>query len=150
MNVKGTFLMTKAFLQLVGTEKPAVIVNITSGIGVVVQPGMSCYGISKLAMIHLQRFVAVEHPNVVAIAVSPGTVLTDMTLDSFKRFSKDTPELVGGFTVWLATDKAKFLNGRYVCVQWSVDELLEREDEIVKEEKLLTGLNVKLGTDQFE
>lgn len=141
--------MTKGFLQLVGKEKPAVIVNITSGGAIRVQPGMSSYGTSKLAMAHFSRFVAVENPNIVAVSVSPGIVITDMTFDYFKRFAKDTPELIGGFTVWLTTEKAKFLNGRYVSANWSVDELVERQEEIVKEDKLVTGLNVKLGKDQI-
>lgn len=148
MNVKGTFLVTRAFLQLVGKEKPAVVINLTSSAAISVQPGGSSYGISKLAMTHLSRFVAVENPNVVAISIAPGIVMTDMTMDVFKPFAKDTPELVGGWTVWLATEKAKFLNGRFVNANWSVDELVERQEEIVKEDKLVTGLNVKLGEDQ--
>jgi NAD(P)-dependent dehydrogenase (short-subunit alcohol dehydrogenase family) len=134
----------------VGREKPAAVINVTSGAAVTVVPGMSSYGLSKLGMVHLQQFVAAEYSNVTAIAVSPGTVATDMVIEAFKRFAKDTPELVGGTAVWLATDKAKFLNGRYIAANWSVDELVQRKDEIVGQNKLLTGLNVKLGKDQFE
>ncbi len=150
VNVKGTFLVTKAFLALVGRDKPAAVINITSSGAVNVFPGMSGYGISKLALVQLQQYVAAEYPNVTAIAASPGTVATDQIVEALARFAKDTPELVGGATVWLATDKAKFLNGRYVSVNWSFDELLQRKDEIVGDKKLLTGLNVKLGKDQFE
>lgn len=150
MNVKGTFLVTKHFLQLVGKSKPATVININSGGAVTVTPGMSGYSISKLAMTHMVPFVAAEFPLVTAVAASPGVVMTDMTMDAFKRFAKDTPQLIGGFSVWLATDKAKFLNGRYVCANWSVDELVQRKEEIVKDGKLLTGLNTRLGKDQFD
>lgn len=64
--------MTKAFLQLVGKEKPADIGNISSGIAFAVQPGTSSYGTSKLAMTHFPRFIAAENPNVVAVSASPG------------------------------------------------------------------------------
>ena len=150
VNVKGTFLMTRGFLQLVGHSKPATVININSGAAVSVQPGTSGYGISKLAMTHMAPFIAAEFPNVSAVAASPGVVMTDMTFDSFKHFAKDTPQLIGGFSVWLATDKARFLSGRYVCANWSVDELVQRKDEIVNEGKLLTGLNTRLGKDQFD
>ena len=42
------------------------------------------------------------------------------------------------------------MNGRYAAANWSVDELLERKDEIVNEGKLLTGFSTKLGVDQFK
>ncbi len=142
--------MTKAFLQLVGKEKPATVIYMSSGAAFAAQPTMSSYGPSKLAMTHFQQYVAAENPNVTAVSLSPGVVKSDMVLEAFARFAKDTPELVGGSAVWLATDAAKFLSGRYVCAQWSVDELLQRKDEIVNEGKLLSGLNTRLGADQFK
>ncbi len=111
---------------------------------------MSGYGTAKLAMLHLQQFVAAEYSNVPAQAPSPGAVATDMVQPAFKRFAKDTPELAGGATVWLATDAAKFLYGRYFAANWAFDELLQRKDEIVGEKELLTGLNVRLGKDLFQ
>ncbi|KAI9752200.1 MAG: hypothetical protein M1815_000660 [Lichina confinis] len=121
VNVRGTYLVTKGFLRLIGSDKAATIVNISTGAAVGVAPGMPGYAISKLAITHLQH-------------VSP----------------VDSPRLIGGFAVWLATDKAKFMNGRYAAANWSVDELLERKDEIVNEGKLLTGFSTKLGVDQFK
>ncbi|KAI9883299.1 MAG: hypothetical protein M1823_004942 [Watsoniomyces obsoletus] len=150
VNVRGTFLMTKSFLKLVGSEKPAVVINMSSGAALHAQPGMSGYAISKLAVSHMVQYVAAENPNVTAIAADPGAVATEMTTGFFQRFAKDTPALSGGFCVWLCTEKAKFLSGRHVGANWSVDELLERKDEIVNEGKLLTGLNVKLGLDNIQ
>lgn len=49
----------------------------------------------------------------------------------FKRFARDTPELVGGTSVWLATDSARFLSGRFISANWCMDELLVRKDELV-------------------
>jgi hypothetical protein len=76
--------------------------------------------------------------------------MTDMTMPAFRRFAKDTRALVGGWVVWLTTEKAKFMNGRHFSVNWSVDELMQRKDEIVKNEDLLIGLSSKLGAEQFD
>lgn len=142
--------MTQAFLRLLGPTKRGTVVNVNSGAAFVVIPGTSGYSTSKLAMTHLARFVAAEHPNVTAVVVSPGIIETDMTKDYFRRFAKDTPALIGGCCVWLATDKARFLSGRYIAAHWSVEELMLRADEIVDEDKLVTGLNVKLGKDHIQ
>ena len=84
------------------------------------------------------------------MALAPGVVMTDMTTEAFKPFAQDTPELVGGVAVWLATEEAKFMSGRFISANWMVDELVQRKEEIVKEGKLLFGLVGRLGADQFE
>jgi hypothetical protein len=48
----------------------------------------------------------------------------------------DTPELCGGFTVWLTKSKRTWLAGRYLSVNWDVDELEAKRDEIVEGDKL--------------
>lgn len=55
---------------------------------------------------------------------------TNVTLD----------ELPGHFLIWLASPEAEFLKGKYVWVNWDVDELKAREKEIVAPNKLVTGL----------
>ena len=65
---------------------------------------------------------------------------------SFLRtFFKNTFELVGGLTVWLASEQATFMNGRYMSVNWSVDELVERTDETVSNGLLSIRLQGKFG-----
>jgi hypothetical protein len=39
-------------------------------------------------------------------------------------------ELPASFYVWAASPEAKFLNGKFVWVNWDVDELKERAVEI--------------------
>jgi len=115
-NVRGTFIVTQGFLKLLGKERKGAIINLTTFAAHMPFPGLSSYSISKLALTQLQAFVAVECPNVTAVAVHPGLILTDATLDYFKPFAKDSPELLGGLGVWLATEKAAFLSGKYVEV----------------------------------
>lgn len=63
----------------------------------------------------------------------------------FRKFALDTPELVGGMAVWLTTSKAYFLNGRFVSVNWSVDELVARKKEIIEGNDLKIVVQGKFG-----
>ncbi len=45
-------------------------------------------------------------------------------------------DLPGHFYVWLASDEAKFLKGKFVWANWDAEQLLERDEEI-KNSKLL-------------
>ena len=142
--------MTQGFLKLVGDSKLATIINITSYGGIAVIPSTSSYSLSKLVQIQMQRFVAAENPNITAISLHPGTVLTPITKPFFVKFSKDTPALAGGVAVWLATEQAKFMNGRYMGANWSVKEMMERKEEIVSKRLLLMELQGTFGKAQFE
>jgi NAD(P)-dependent dehydrogenase (short-subunit alcohol dehydrogenase family) len=94
INVKGTFLMTAGFLRLAKESHLALptIVNLTTNVSLT-PPSLSSYFTSKIAVVKFTEFIAVENPEVVAYSLSPGIVNTDMTLDSFKPFAKDSREL---------------------------------------------------------
>lgn len=113
-------------------------------------PNISSYCLTKLIDLQLQAFVAAENPNVTAIGLHPGIVDTDLMDADFRHFAKDTLALAGGAAVWLTTDEAKFLSGRYVSANWAVDELVERKEEIVGEGKLKVALVGTFGKGQFE
>ncbi|RFU31436.1 hypothetical protein B7463_g4903, partial [Scytalidium lignicola] len=132
INVKGTLLMTQGFLRLIDSSKPAHIITVSSAMGLAVLPSHASYSLSKLVQQQLSRFIATENPNVTAISIHPGTVHTDLVNESKWLIpqAKDTPELVGGFALWLTTEEAKFLNQRYVSANWDVDELVRRKEEI--------------------
>jgi hypothetical protein len=75
--------------------------------------------------------------------------LTNRVTDAFKRFSLDTLELVGGVGVWLATDDARFLSGRFVSANWYVDDLVAKKDELIAGNDLEIAFQEKFGQDQF-
>jgi NAD(P)-dependent dehydrogenase (short-subunit alcohol dehydrogenase family) len=143
--VKGTFLMTQQFLQLNGKDSAGTTINITSAAALNTTPCLSSYSLSKLCQIQLQAFVRAENPNVRAVSLHPGILITRMTPPAFERFARDTFELVGGVAVWLATEQAAFMNGRYMSVNWSVDELVERKNEIVSDGLLEVALRGRFG-----
>lgn len=121
-----------------------------SGLAYQVQPTLSAYGISKLATLELTTYIAVENPNITAIALHPGVVHTEQTMDSFVKFAKDTPELVGGIATWLSTPRAHFLSGRFVAANWDVDDLVAREEEIKSKDLLKMFLTGTFGVEQFK
>lgn len=139
------------------------IINLTSGMGWGIYPGSSAYALSKMINLQMAAYVAAEQlttttttkkdgsGNVVtSVALHPGIVETGMTLDSFRKFALDAPALVGGVAVWLATDKARFMNGRVMNSNWDVDDLYERREEIVRGKLLQIGLMGRFGAEQFE
>jgi hypothetical protein len=48
----------------------------------------------------------------------------------------DTPDLCGGFIVWLTKGNKRWLNGRYLSAAWDVDELEAKKYEIIEGNKL--------------
>jgi len=73
-----------------------------------------------------------------------------MLLDVYKPLQQISFGLIGAAAVWLTTDEAKFMNGRFFMADWSVDELIARKDEITRENKLTFGFIGQLGKDQFD
>jgi hypothetical protein len=108
-------------------------------------PGPDSYGLCKLLELQMQRYIAALNPNVIATALHPGSIVTNITAQAFVRMSKDTFELAGGTAVWLATEEAQFMNGRYMSVNWSVEELVQRQEEIIKGNLLTMELKVHFG-----
>ncbi|KAK0611891.1 hypothetical protein B0T14DRAFT_595255 [Immersiella caudata] len=151
VNTKGAFLLIQNFINALPTPStPATIVNVVTAGAWGAYPQMSGYALSKLAALQLVAKVAAAYPNITAIALHPGLVETDMFHPSFRRFNLDSPALVGGTLVWLAGEKAKFLTGRTITSNWSVEDLTERKDEIEAGNLLKIGLQGKFGKEQFE
>jgi hypothetical protein len=86
-------------------------------------------------------------PNAILLefVVRTSQPLKSLCADMFHRFALDTPELVGGTAVWLASKEASFLSGRFVSVNWSVDELKARKEEITKSNDLKMVLQGLFG-----
>jgi hypothetical protein len=57
-------------------------------------------------------------------------------LTSFMTALVDTPDLYGGFLVWLTHSQRSWLNGRYVSALWDVDEVEGKMNAIVNGDNL--------------
>jgi hypothetical protein len=51
----------------------------------------------------------------------------------------DSAELPAHFAVWLASEEARFLCGRFVWCNWDVEQLKEKKGFLEKDPLLLTG-----------
>lgn len=135
------FLATQAYLRLLPKSQHGSVITV-----------------GKLALNRFNEFVSLENPNVRAVVYHPGTVLTPM-MDDFPHFKPCaldtrtfsfydgfgniefcicTAELAGA--VYLTTERAEYLNGRFVTVNWDIEELEARKDEIVLNGLMREGL----------
>ncbi|KAL8721501.1 MAG: hypothetical protein Q9225_001846 [Loekoesia sp. 1 TL-2023] len=80
VNVRGTYLVTRAFLPLMLEGGDKQIVNVCSVGAHVVNPGLSAYQPSKLAQLRFTEFVCAEYGDqgVVAFCIHPGNIPTDI------------------------------------------------------------------------
>lgn len=128
-NLKGTFLCTRAAAKLMLKQRAGRIINITSIMGQVGNPGQANYSASKAGIIGFTRTVARElgSRGITVNAVAPGFIETQMT-DAVKEdvragiLSKvplgrlGTPEDVGAAVAFLASDAAAYITGQVLTV----------------------------------
>ncbi|KAF5848988.1 hypothetical protein GGP41_010076 [Bipolaris sorokiniana] len=149
VNAKGTYLLTRSFLSLLPTPSsstPATILNLSSWQSFFTVPAVGGYLMSKFAVDALAVYVAAEYPSVTAISMHPGLVATDMLREPFgSLFNNDSAELVGGTAVWVCQEKARWLSGRFVSVNWDVEDLLERKGEVLEGDLLRLGVRGEFG-----
>jgi NAD(P)-dependent dehydrogenase (short-subunit alcohol dehydrogenase family) len=150
-NVFGTALFTQAYLRhheahKSSTTPPAVVVTLnTIGAYSVRVPGLSSYGASKAALARWSELVSVDVPETTArfISVHPGALKTEMGAKSGLdgAFPSTDVKLAADFVVWTTSDEAQFLAGRFVWVNWDVDELLAAKDEVISKDSFRTSLS---------
>ena len=129
VNLKGTFLMSKAALKVMFKKRAGSIVNISSVVGEMGNPGQANYVASKAGVIGLTKTFAKEFGSrhVRVNAVAPGFVQTAMTdqlseevktkaLESvpLKRFAQ--PQDIANAVLFLASDEAAYITGHVLAV----------------------------------
>jgi NAD(P)-dependent dehydrogenase (short-subunit alcohol dehydrogenase family) len=142
-NVLGNSNLVREFLDRIkDITREKTIIDISSLAAHLYLPRISAYSITKLAftqwMAHLHEEVG--HKGVRIHSVHPGGPLTEavrafgMTED---MMDWDDVQLSGQFVVWLASDEAAFLRGRFVWANWDVEELVARKQEFETDKDLL-------------
>lgn len=128
VNVKGVWLCMKHEIpEMLGNETGGVIVNIASVAGLIAAPGLSLYSASKHAVIGLTKSAAIElaGKNIRVNAVCPSytdTAMVSALLEDQPRLTDNirtaspmrrlgTPAEIAEAIVWLASEKASFVNG---------------------------------------
>jgi 3-oxoacyl-[acyl-carrier protein] reductase len=128
-NLRGTFLVTRAALTPMLAAKSGKIVNVTSVIGIIGNPGQANYCAAKAAIAGFTRTVAreVASSNIQINSVAPGFIETRLTsalsaerraklldLTPAGRFGK--PEDVSGMIAFLCTSRADFITGQTIVI----------------------------------
>ncbi len=128
-NLKSVFNFTKSVSRSMMSQREGKIINITSVVGVIGNPGQSNYVASKAGVIGFTKSIAKElaSRNIQVNAVAPGFVDTDMTeklndkqkevilsMIPMKRTAK--PEEIASVVCFLASASASYITGQVLCV----------------------------------
>ena len=129
INLKGTFLMSKAALKVMFKKRSGVIVNMASVVGQMGNAGQANYVASKAGIIGLTKTLAKEFGSrgIRVNAVAPGFVQTAMTdalpeevkekaLEgiALKRFA--TVQDIAKAVLFLASEDAAYITGHILAV----------------------------------
>jgi NAD(P)-dependent dehydrogenase (short-subunit alcohol dehydrogenase family) len=113
------------------------IINITSGGANALFPGASGYQTTKFALCRLTEFMDKEYyqQGLIAISLHPGGVQTELALNmppDMHDVLTDTPELAADTIVWLSRERRDWLSGRYATVNWDMEELDQKKEDILQ------------------
>ncbi|KAF1838655.1 NAD(P)-binding protein [Decorospora gaudefroyi] len=132
VNVKGVYLNVHHFLAQAPDGKGTVI-SVSTGTLADLYPNFSSYTPSKLAQTKFMEFLHTEQPGIRTFSVFPGLVATDMPPKQYLDFARDDPMLTGGLSLFLCTERAEWLRGSVVSVNWDIEEMEEHKTEILEE-----------------
>ena len=129
INLKGTFLFTKAVSKVMMKQRSGAIVNIASIIGLIGNPGQCNYAASKAGVIAVTKTAAKELASrgIRANAIAPGFIRSKMTdqlpeeiqkkmLDAIPMARFGEPEDVAKVVLFLASDASSYVTGQVLSV----------------------------------
>ncbi|KAK4553724.1 Glycoside hydrolase 2 (Mannanase, beta-galactosidase) [Recurvomyces mirabilis] len=147
VNTKGPYLIARTYISALKAagKKNAHIINISSNSSWAYAPGFSSYAASKMALNTLTEYLDSESvaagSGLRCVAVHPGGVLTELAdrtniPEKFRKLMTAKPALAAGTAVWLTTERAEFLMGRFVSATWDMEELEKMKERVAKEDLL--------------
>ncbi|QMU56239.1 MAG: 3-oxoacyl-[acyl-carrier-protein] reductase [Candidatus Mycalebacterium zealandia] len=128
-NLKGVFNCTKAVVRRMLNDRYGRIINITSVVGEMGNPGQINYSSAKAGIIGFTKSAAKEFAsrNVTVNAISPGFVETDITapipeemkrvyLESIPLGRYGKAEDISGVVAFLASERASYITGEVIKI----------------------------------
>ena len=129
INLNGAFNGIKAVSQIMIKQRAGRIINISSIVGLIGNPGQANYAASKAGLIGLSKSAAKElAPRGITVnAIAPGYIATDMT-DQITDQAKESlitkiplgrigsPSDIAASALFLASDEARYITGQTLTV----------------------------------
>ncbi|KAF4497585.1 oxidoreductase, short chain dehydrogenase reductase family [Fusarium agapanthi] len=137
VTMKGTYLSARYFIPLLLKSSIKTIINISSVGAQMIVPGASAYQTSKFALCRFTEFIDKEYyeQGLVAMAIHPGGIKTEVALNmppAMHSHLNDTVELAADTMVWLSRGRRDWLSGRFITVNWDMEELENKKKEILE------------------
>ncbi len=128
-NMKGTFLCTQEAIKVMVRQRYGRIINLTSVVAYIGNPGQSIYSASKAGIVGFTRSTALEYAKrgITINAVAPGFIKTDMTdripekikqqiLDIIPIGTYGTGEDIANAVLFLASPQSSYITGQVLHV----------------------------------
>jgi len=132
VNLAAAFFASQAVLPAMRAQGGGRIIHVASQLGSVSAEGVAIYGLTKAALIHLTKTMAIElsRDNILVNSVSPGPIATEFNRDVWAKdpaFREalhsrlpggraGTPEDVAEAIAFLATSEGSYIQGHDLVV----------------------------------
>ena len=129
INLKSVFNCTQAVIRAMVKQRQGRIVNVSSVVGQIGNPGQANYSASKAGVMALTKTIAKEvAPRGITVnAVAPGFILTEMTeilpdkikdhfMQQIPLGRMGQPEEVADAIYWLCSEQSKYITGQIIHV----------------------------------
>ena len=131
VNLRSVYKLTQKVIPHMLEHKSGSLIHISSILGLISAPGTTAYSVSKGALTHFSRTLAIEYGprGIRSNTICPGMIETDMTADIRKDKTREkellksyplrrfgTPEDVARACLFLASDESSFVTGTVLPV----------------------------------
>ncbi|KAF9775557.1 hypothetical protein IL306_006328 [Fusarium sp. DS 682] len=137
VTVKGTYLSARYFIPLLLNSATKTVINVSSVGAQIIVPGASAYQTSKFALCRFNEFIDKEYyeQGLIAISIHPGGIKTELALNmppAMHAHLNDTAELAADTMVWLSCERRDWLSGRFITVNWDMEDLENKKQAILQ------------------